>query len=478
MAPVPNLRISLNGDTSQAFREGDKVKGSLTLVLEQEEVVKSVKIAFAGECTTKATRPLYVSDIVDSDRDYTKTVELFRTERTLVTQTKLASSKHSWDFDFTFPLQTEPQYSRWAHGKQFPRAPHPLPPTFQLRSDSPHGSTAEVSYFVQATLELPGKRKHQVTELVGYLPNSTETTRQAQVRSRVLYAQTWKPGQQPQLETRTKFDKVFDKVRRHKESSTVPRIIPTIYSPDKIAPGQHIPLLLCLVKANIGDYPEVTLDSLKVTLSTFTTTICGQPLAQPEDTVSKHVTCIAKSNLNKSIAYSTPTPLTHNFRLIDNAECVPTFSTYTICRRYTMSINLTLKCSSPDSESPPQTHSVSCTTPLEITPRLPRSGRRSSVASGVENEDEVDPLPLYEMLEPLRELAPDYETLYSLSPTESMTSNASSNAGGYFQARSMSVVSAMSTAPTTPGSPGMEVERVGVGVGGRPGMHQRSMSLT
>jgi len=470
MAPIPNLRISLNGDTTQAFREGDQVKGRLTLVLEQEELVKSVKIAFAGECTTKATRSLYVSENADSDKDYSKTVELFNTERTLVKDTKLASSKHSWEFEFTFPLQTEPQYSRWAHGKQFPRTPHPLPPTFQLRTDGPYGSTAEVSYFVQATLELPGKRKHQVTELVGFLPNSTETTRQAQVRSRVLYAQTLKPGQQTQLDARTKFDKVFDKVRRHKESSTVPRIIPTIYSPDKIAPGQHIPLLLCLVKANIGDYPECTLDSLKVTLSTFTTSVCGQPLALPEDTVSKHVTCIAKSNLNQTIAYSTPTPLTHNFRLIDNAECVPTFSTYTICRRYTMSIALTLKCSV--SDSPPQTHTVTCTTPLEITSRLPRLERRSSVASA-ENDDEVDPLPLYEMLEPLQELAPDYETLYSLSPTESMTSNASSNAG-YFQSRSMSVVSAMSTAPTTPGSPGVDVERAGV----HPRMHQRSMSLT
>jgi hypothetical protein len=454
----PNLRVLIDGHNSRAYHEGDPVKGRVSLVLEQQEKVKSLKLRFFGECTSRTTRAIYVSGVDahgsgKARAPYEERVELFNLEQNVLPNCNLPASKYSWNFEFTFPSQTERQFSRWAHGSKYAREPHPLPPTFQAYTDTP-GGQATVTYRVEAQLVLGGaKETVKASEMLGYMPSAKNTPLEPQIRSRVLYAQTWKPTPKDPKKT---VEKIFKKSRSKQtqgnssdsnNSTPNPRIVPTVYYPEKIAPGQHIPLLLCLACANVGnDRPECILDSLTVTLTTHTTSMCGQLRTQPEDIVTKHVPCISRQNINQPLSFSTTTPLTTNFRLIDDAECVPTFKTYTITRRYTITLTIGVKCAG-------KTFAIKSTTPLDILPRVPLSElqllRGSYARQEQSEEEEIEPLPLYAPREPSEEFAPNYEELYATLGGGGGASPSSS--------RSASLVSGVSTPSTAPTTPGMEI---------------------
>jgi hypothetical protein len=451
MAFEPDLRVVVDGDTEQVYRAGDRVKGSVFLALPGEGKITSLTITFLGECTTRTSRPFYVlgndADACGSKRDFEERVQYFKFERTLARDINSTTEKHSWAFDFTFPELTEGSKSRWAYGSKYLKDPHPLPPSFNVYTNAPNGQ-AEVSYSLHARLAYiaTSDRTKEATRFITkassslrYLPGVRNIAQEPRLRTRVLYNQTWKPAK----DSRTAVDKIITKVARRNSGSdnvTTPGVVPTLHFPEKIAPGQHIPILLTLSKAGDGDELDCILDSLNISISTYTTSMCGQPFTQPEDTMAKHVKCISKEGLNQKIPFATATNLTNNFRLVDDAQCVPTFKTYTITRRYTMTAIIGLKIQD-------QIFTIKSTTSLEILPRIPLSDPQRL---GLNVEDDIDPLPLYEPREPSKEFAPDYETLYSLCPTPStsyhlaFTDTGSSSSG--------SGTSTPSTAPTTPAS--------------------------
>ncbi|KAF2785767.1 hypothetical protein K505DRAFT_380693 [Melanomma pulvis-pyrius CBS 109.77] len=423
MALVPNLRVILDGDAARVYRQGEHVKGRVILVLEEEEQIKTLKVNFVGSCATKTTRPFYMSgndaDACQSRREYEERLNLFNVEQVLVLGSTLPSRKYTWDFDFTFPILTKPQCSRWTYGSKYLKDPHPLPPSFHICTTTPHGH-AMVSYRVQAKLVRGGSNcAKRVTQMITYHPSPPNASIEPKVTSRVLYAQTWKPIK----DTRTAVDRVITKVsRRYSTPTTFPQIVPTLHYVEKIAPGQKIPLLLSLANARDAfgmrknDQPQCVLDSLVVTITTHTTSMCGQPFTQPEDIVVKQVTCISKQDINQPLSFSIPTKLTTNFRLVDDAECVPSFKTYTITRQYSMSVVVGIKFQD-------QKFTIRSTTQLEILPRVPREMSMRGRGGEQTEEGDVDPLPLYRErdMDMIMELAPDYETLYSLTPTSSVS---------------------------------------------------------
>ncbi|KAF2018766.1 hypothetical protein BU24DRAFT_104733 [Aaosphaeria arxii CBS 175.79] len=440
MAQSPNLRILVDGDGSKIYRQGDRVTGRAFLVLEKKEYIKELKVHFAGACITKTTRPHYDSSNRDSslsNRNFEEQVRLFSIEKTLVESTELPARKHSWTFDFAFPEITERRVSKWSRGSKFQKEPHCLPPSISVRTNSP-GGKATVSYYVQARLVDSGIHgPYKVTQHIYYQPAPTPgLVREARVMSRVLYNQIWKP----EKDSAKGVEKVFSKVgRKYKSNGRHPRIVPTLYFPEKVAPGQHIPLSIALYNASNLERPQVILDSLNVSIATHTVAICGNPWTQPEDTISRTVTCISRHNINKPIPFDTPTAMTSNFKLVDDAECVPTFKTYTISRRYSMILTVGLKL-----EGEEQRFTIRSTHGLEILPRMSPEDLALTMRPVDENELDVEPLPLYRAREHSMELAPDYETLYSLSPTPSTNSSLD-----YFSER---VTSPSSSLSSTPGS--------------------------
>lgn len=175
--------------------------------------------------------------------------------------------------------------------------------------------------------------------------------------------------------------------------------------------------------------------------------MCGHSLTDPEDVISKHVTCIARTNMAKPAPFGKTISLTSNFRLVNDAECVPTFKTYTITRRYALNIVIGVKFGK-------QQFIVRSTTSLEIVPRVPRD--RSPPPP--EYDEDVEPLPLYVPREPSKEFAPDYESIFALSRTSSA---AGSLAPSY--ERSESYRANSSTAPSSAAStPASEVEEPSV----------------
>lgn len=445
MAFRPNLRVIVDGDTSRVYREGDQVKGRVSLVLEDEQEVEGLKLSFTGTCTTKTTRPFYVSgndsDACMTKREYVENVSLFNFEQDLASAGTYQANKYSWDFNFVFPHQTEALFSRWAHGAKYFRKPHPLPPTFKVHTNIP-GGRATVSYQLEAQLILAAhKSTKKVIEKLRYLPSSRNTPLEAKIMSRCLYAQNWKPHN----ESKSAMDKLSSKFSRKRSDSVAgARIVPTLHMPGKIAPAQHIPLLFSLENTGSGSDPDCILDSLAVNISTYTTSICGQPFTQPEDIVSKHVTCISKHDIHQLLSFSTPIPLTTNFRLVDDAECVPTFKSYTITRHYTITVIIGITCQD-------QKLTIRSTAPLEILPKIPLSELRDRTRE--DDDGDIDPLPLYMPREPSREFAPDYAELYSLSPTSMSYSLA------LVDTRSSSFASGTDTPSTAPTTPGYEIEQ-------------------
>jgi hypothetical protein len=427
---VPALRVSLDGDSNKVYNKGDKVTGRVELVVEEKKEIESLKIVFAGSCITKTSRPSH-EDPTSPRREYEEKIRLFNRDKVLLPHSTLEPKKHSWAFEFIFPASTEQSFKRMVHGANYLREPHPLPPSFQLKTCVP-GGTAQISYFVQAKLILNGSEetkrcKHTLryhsTPLMG-------VPRTAKVISSVLYGQVFKPAKDNDSRVR----KVFSGVAV--SMTSMPRIVPTLNLPDKVAPGQHIPLSLSLLNTrDPANHAErsCTIDSLSVSISTYSTTQCGNSVTDPEDVVSKHVTCIARTGMNRPIPFNQTRALTSNFRLINDDECVPTFKTYTITRRYALDVKVGIKYND-------QHFTIRSNTPLEILPRIPRTAFPESLEEG----EEVEALPMYTPREPSREYAPDYEELFgsdSASLSSPVMSRSSSLSSGGL---------ATSTAASTP----------------------------
>lgn len=433
---IPALRILIDGESDKVYRRGDKVTGRVAYISEQQEHIESFKLVFAGTCVTKTTRP---SNDSHARKDFEERIRFFNYEREVVPRSTLNPNKHSWTFEFTFPETTQQSYKRLTRGAHYLREPHPLPPSFQLKTNVP-GGAAQISYFVQARLVLSGsKGTRKVKQILSYRPISRENLpREPNIITGVLYGQTWKPSRKK--ESRSTVDKVL-----RRSSDRPPSIVPTVFYPEKIAPGQHIPLSISLL--NVRDrmneaQAECIIDSLSVTISTYSTTMCGHTLTQPEDVVSKHVNCIAKTNMNKVVPFNKIRALTSNFRLVNDAECVPTFKTYTITRRYVLGITVCIKFEG-------QYFTVRHSTPLEILPRAPRS----SLPPSLEEGEEAEPLPIYTPREPSREFAPDYESIYALSRTSS-----TSGSLARWTTTGSSIASGSSTPATGSSTPASEVD--------------------
>lgn len=439
---TPALRVVVDGDSNKVYKRGDQVTGRITLVVENQEDVESLKVVFAGSCMTRTSRPLHVNGNIESTpprREYEEKVRLFRREKDLVTCCALKPKKYSWNFGFVFPENTEPRYKGTGHGSNYLKEPHPLPPSFQMKT-SALGGTAQISYFVQAKLVLSGSRDvRRCKQILRYQPTPpTDLRQQAKVTSSVLYGQAWKP-------TREKEKSRVRKVLSGVSMNSTPRITPTLFHPQQVAPGQHIPLSLSLLNArDPANHAErqCTIDSLTVTISTYSTTKCGSNLADPEDVVSKHITCISRKNMDKAIPFNRKTKLTLDFRLIDNAECVPTFKTYTVTRRYELGVAIGIKYND-------QSFTIHSSTRLEILPRL-----SSDLLPPLPlDREDVEPLPQYTPREPSREFAPDYEEICALS-----RSSSSANSLSPMTSRGSSLFSAGSAPSTAPSTPMREIE--------------------
>ncbi|KAK7193585.1 hypothetical protein DPSP01_000137 [Paraphaeosphaeria sporulosa] len=436
---VPDLRILVDGD-ARVYRRGDKVTGRVILGVEHEEDVVALKISFSGVCITTTNRPVYTPHRADATapmQRYQERVQLFKFEQDLLSGSELASNKESRTFDFKFPELTVPRFSKWQHGPKYLKSPHPLPPSFQTDTS---GGQAVVAYCLRATLVRGGShRPLETQEMLPYHPTPDNIQLEPQAHSRVLYAQIWKPLS----DSRTAMDKAMSKLSRRSSSATGPRIVPTLHHPETIAPGQNIPLYLSLEDASPApnfQASQCTLDCVTVKISTHTTSMCGQSATSPEDIECKRVTCLSKSNLAKPLPFNTKAKLAHNFRLLEDTECVPSFKTYTITRRYDLSVSVGLKYEGRE-------FTVRCTTLLEILPRVPRD-----LLPGVlEEEEEDEPLPPYAPREPSREFAPMYESIFMLEQESS-----SETSLAYTTSRGSSTTSNMST-------PASEVEGMSFG---------------
>lgn len=440
---VPTLRVLIDGDSDRVYRRGDKVTGRVAFVAEEQTHIESFKIVFAGSCVTRTTRPTNDSH---ARKDFEERIRFFNQEREVVPRSTLSPKKYSWVFEFTFPDTTEQTYKRLSRGAHYLREPHPLPPSFQLKTSVP-GGAAQISYFIQARLVLSGsKAMKKVKQMLSYRPTPRENLpREPNLTTGVLYGQTWKPSKK--TDPRSKVDKVL-----RRSSDKLPSIVPTIYYPEKVAPGQHIPLSMSLLNTRdrINEaQAECTIDSLSVTISTYSTTMCGSSLSQPEDIVSKHVNCITRTNMDKAIPFNKIRSLTTNFRLVNDAECVPTFKTYTITRRYMLGVIVGVRYAD-------QLFTIRHSAPLEILPRPLRSSLSSPLEEG---EEEAEPLPMYTPREPSREFAPDYESIYVLSRTSSTSGSlARWTTAGSSAASLASAGSGASTPATEPSTPVSESE--------------------
>lgn len=440
---APILQVLIDGASDRVYRRGDKVTGRVAFVAEEQKHIESFKLIFAGSCVTKTTRRAHDSN---ARNDFEERIRFFNQEREVVPRSTLSPNKYSWSFEFTFPEATQQTYKRLSRGAHYLREPHPLPPSFQLKT-SVSGGAAQISYFVQARLVLAGSKDiRKAKQMLSYRPTShAHVPREANLTTGVLYGQTWKASRKS--DSRSTVDKVL-----RRSSDKPPSVVPTICYPEKIAPGQHIPLSISLL--NTRDrmneaQAECTIDSLCVTISTYSTTMCGHTLTQPEDVVSKHVNCITRTDMNKSLPFNKTRALTSNFRLINDAECVPTFKTYTITRRYMLGVVVGLKYGD-------QSFTVRHSAPLEILPRPPRS----LLPPPLEEGEEAEPLPMYTPREPSREFAPDYESIYALSRTSSTAGSLArwSTVGSSATSVGSSIASGRSTPATVPSTPASEVD--------------------
>lgn len=450
---APTLRVIVDGDSDKVYRKGDKVTGRAILLVEDYMHVESLKLVFAGSSITRTTRLRHVDVKPNSNserHEYEAKIRLFHRDKGLIHHLTLGPKKYSWNFDFTFPDSTEQHFKHLTHGAHYLCEPHSLPPSFQMKTNVT-GGAAQIYYFVQARLILSGSKDvKRCKQLLQYHPRPhVEVPREPKVVSTVLHSQQWKPTKE-----KNALRNVVGNLLSSRLSSRIPRIVPCFSHPESVAPGQHIPLSLSL--KNTRDptnesQGECTLDALSVTISTFSTVKCGHTLTQPEDIVAKHVICIARTAMNKPLPFSETKTLTSNFRLIDDNECVPTFKTYTVTRRYALNVSIGIIYGS-------QHFTIRSSTPLEILPRIPRE----HLPPLLEDGDELEPLPLYKPREPSKEFAPDYELIHALSPTTSSSSSSSSSSSNFLSpvgSRSSSLFSGGS-GPGTAATPASEVEQM------------------
>ncbi|CAI6250243.1 unnamed protein product [Periconia digitata] len=448
MALDPDLRIIVNGDSAKVFRRGDSVTGTIVLAAGEEVDVSSLVLSFMGTVTTVTSRPFYpMSNNANGEpsaRQVGERVTLFNLESELLSRCTLDDKKRSWTFEFEFPSLTIPKYPRFHHGPKYSKGPHPLPPSFQTCIDNFAGS-ATISYFLKATFKMDGTREPlKIYHVLPYHPTPEHLNTETRIVSRVLYAQTWKPISAQHKSV----DRAFSRLtRRNATNSNSPRIVPTVYYPEKTMPGQHIPISLSLVDKNeLLDADDTTrdhceLESVNISIGTHTTSICGHPASHAEDTMSKYVTCIDRKHINQTINFGDRINLTHNFRLVDDAECVPSFKTYIVTRSYDLIVKVGVKYRGRE-------FGICSKTALEILPRIPCNLISNSPGS---EEIQDDPLPLYTPRESSKELAPDYFSIYGhtrgLSNYNSSSASLPSSDG---RSRGSSMTSGLSTPASEP----------------------------
>ncbi|KAF2199944.1 hypothetical protein GQ43DRAFT_97422 [Delitschia confertaspora ATCC 74209] len=410
MGPPPTtLQVFIAGDPSRIYRPGDQVKGTVILVAQKQEAIKALTVAFKGTCITKLSKPVYVIDR-DSDTacsattEYQERANLFVREQILIPACTIGANQYSYDFHFTFPALTEARQSRWTYASRYNNGPHALPPSFHIYTNS-SGGRAFISYFIKAKLcRGVVKEAIRTMHMLNFLPSSPpEALLEPILSSRVSDTHIIKPAN-TEPEKRTAIDKVIHKIF-HKPTARTPspNFIATLHFPDKVAPGQAIPLSLTLKNVREPSaelvQAQCTLESLFVVVSTNTRALCHRISGPLEDVVRKDVTCISRQNANIPLTFDAPTKLTHSLRLVEDAQSVPSFTTYSISREYTLNVSMRINYND-------QKFTINSTTPLQI---LPRDERRSSVTRLPRDPDDVDPLPLYTLREPPMESAPEYE---------------------------------------------------------------------
>lgn len=338
-----------------------------------------------GVCITTITGATYTAYNADKSRQnetFQDRTQLFRFEHDLLPVYRSSPNKGTCDFEFKFPESTRPGSPRWQQGSLYQDPSHPLPPSFHTKS--PEGSCI-IAYFLQATLERSGSRGPLVKyEYLPYQPTSEEIPGESSLYSRVLRAHT----RSPSSENKKTVDKVF--ARLSSLSSNAARIVPTFYYPTKISPGQDIPLFLSVELNGLHDSSQCILDSVTVTISTYTTISCGPPDSKLERSTVKHVTCLSKANMATPMPFGKKVPLTNSFRLVDNAECIPSFDLRNVTRRYELLVTIGLKHGG---------HNLfmASTTAVEILPRQ----MRGSMTSGTGYEEiEEELLPAYSPIDP------------------------------------------------------------------------------
>lgn len=232
---IPDLLVLVEGDPSRVYRSGDKVKGKVVLVLEQEEQVKSFKISFIGGSITRTTRPFYVTGESEhahssARKEYKERADLFNHEILPIEDSAITTGKHSYPFEFTFPDLTEPRHSRWTHGPKYSKGPHALPPSFHINTNHP-GGKASISYFVLAKLVVRTGRITKARQTLNYQPSIADHPLEARLTSRVLYGQTLKPFER-ETGRGTAVDKVMKKISNKATAQySSPQIVPILRYP-------------------------------------------------------------------------------------------------------------------------------------------------------------------------------------------------------------------------------------------------------
>lgn len=152
--------------------------------------------------------------------------------------------------------------------------------------------------------------------------------------------------------------------------------------------------------------------------------------------------------MQKQAPFNKTVALTSNsFRLLDDAECVPSFKTYTVTRRYTLGVTVGIQYND-------QEFVVRSTTPLEI---LPRVRRDAPALTQTDEEEDAEPLPVYSPREPEREFAPDYEEIFN---TLSRIPSSGESVLSRVESSSSSLFSRGSGVSTVASTPGVEVEQM------------------
>lgn len=220
-------------------------------------------------------------------------------------------------------------------------------------------------------------------------------------------------------------------------------LIPTMHCPESISPQQDIKVALGLqhVRPNPAVDPkhvDCSLQNLTVSITTYNSTLCEGGI-QPDITQDRRK-CVTRRNMNTPVpADGTPISLVSTLRLNNDAECIASFSTFTIARSYTLDVEVTLKCG-------PKTFVINSSTPLEILPGTSPSRPRMLTEEPRNGQEQ---LPAYEP----RPVLPSYrDSMASMATLTTVASSSTRRWSGYSTEGDASGTTTPLTLPMTPES--------------------------